>query len=183
MSTKSMDVFSLRDSVVGEYRKFATSFTTIHATDIRRQVEAIYAEGRFWPESLIHLSTCSATSSSLKRFQTFEASHGRSKVSDHAGKRSANQDGARPLRWHHSQCGSRAGTSCPEPYAASENSPPTRNPSTCVSALRNLSQSTSRSSSLASRTTLRTNWASSHDKPRRTSLSVTSWSGYSRRRA
>ena len=49
MSTKSMDVFSLRDSVVSEYRKFATSFTTIHAADIRQQVEAIYAEGRFWP--------------------------------------------------------------------------------------------------------------------------------------
>ena len=42
MSAKSMDIFSLRDSVVGEYKKFATSFTTIHAEDIRRQVEAIY---------------------------------------------------------------------------------------------------------------------------------------------
>ena len=45
MSTPSMDVFSLRDAVVDEYKKFATSFTTIHAEDIRRQVEAIYAEG------------------------------------------------------------------------------------------------------------------------------------------
>ena len=51
-----MDVFSLRDSVVGEYRKFATSFTTIHAADIRRQVEAIYAEGRFWPDPLIQIN-------------------------------------------------------------------------------------------------------------------------------
>ena len=34
---------ALRDTVVGEYRKFATSFTTIHAEDIRKQVEAIYA--------------------------------------------------------------------------------------------------------------------------------------------
>ena len=32
-----MDVFSLRDTVIGEYRKFATSFTTINAEDIRRQ--------------------------------------------------------------------------------------------------------------------------------------------------
>lgn len=53
---KSMDVFSLRDTVVGEYRKFATSFTTIHAEDIRQQVEAIYAEGRFWPEPLIQIN-------------------------------------------------------------------------------------------------------------------------------
>lgn len=54
--TKSMDVFSLRDSVVGEYRKFATSFTTIHAADIRQQVDAIYAEGRFWPDPLIQIN-------------------------------------------------------------------------------------------------------------------------------
>ncbi len=47
-----MDVFSLRDSVVGEYKKFATSFTKIHAEDIRQQVEAIYAEERYWPEPL-----------------------------------------------------------------------------------------------------------------------------------
>lgn len=51
-----MDVFSLRDSIVGEYRKFATSFTTIQAEDIRAQVEAIYSEGRFWPEPLIQIN-------------------------------------------------------------------------------------------------------------------------------
>lgn len=45
-----MDVFSLRDTIVGEYRKFATSFTTIHAEDIREKVEATYAEGRFWSD-------------------------------------------------------------------------------------------------------------------------------------
>ena len=56
MGTKSMDVFSLRDAVVGEYRKFARSFTTIHAEDIRRQVEAIYDEERYWPEPLIQIN-------------------------------------------------------------------------------------------------------------------------------
>lgn len=56
MSGKSMDVFSLRDSIVSEYRKFATSFTTIHAEDIRAQVEAIYAQGRFWPDPLIQIN-------------------------------------------------------------------------------------------------------------------------------
>ncbi len=30
-----LDVFALRDSVVGEYERFATSFTTIRAGDIR----------------------------------------------------------------------------------------------------------------------------------------------------
>jgi Lhr-like helicase len=53
---KSLDVFSLRDTVVGEYKKFATSFTTIFADDIRKKVEAIYAESRYWPEPLIQLN-------------------------------------------------------------------------------------------------------------------------------
>ncbi len=51
-----MNVFCLRDSVVDEYRNFATSFTTIHAADIRQQVKAIYAEGRFWPDPLIQIN-------------------------------------------------------------------------------------------------------------------------------
>lgn len=56
MSGKSMDVFSLRDSVVGEYRQFATSFTKIHAPDIKAQVDAIYAQERYWPEPLLQIN-------------------------------------------------------------------------------------------------------------------------------
>ncbi len=56
MAAKNMDVFSLRDRVVDEYRSFATSFTTIYAEDIRQQVEAIYAEDRYWPEPLIQIN-------------------------------------------------------------------------------------------------------------------------------
>ena len=55
-SASSLDVFALRDSVVGEYKHFATSFTTIHAPDISEQVEAIYAEDRYWPEPLIQIN-------------------------------------------------------------------------------------------------------------------------------
>ncbi|MEZ4321154.1 MAG: DEAD/DEAH box helicase [Myxococcota bacterium] len=51
-----MDIFALRDSVVDEYKRFATSFTTIHAPDIKAQVEAIYAEERYWPEPLIQIN-------------------------------------------------------------------------------------------------------------------------------
>ena len=56
MSGKGLDVFSLRDSVVADYKRFATSFTTIHADDIRQQVEAIYAKERYWPEPLIQIN-------------------------------------------------------------------------------------------------------------------------------
>ncbi len=56
MATHSMDVFARRDAVVGEYKKFATSFTTIHAPDIREQVEEIYANERYRPEPLIQIN-------------------------------------------------------------------------------------------------------------------------------
>ena len=55
-SAPALDVFALRDSVVGEYKRFATSFTTIHAPDIREQVEGIYARDRYWPEPLIQIN-------------------------------------------------------------------------------------------------------------------------------
>ena len=52
----ALDVFALRDSVVDEYRRFATSFTAIHAPDVREQVDAIYAGNRYWPEPLIQIN-------------------------------------------------------------------------------------------------------------------------------
>src|SRR5260370_559491 len=52
----ALDVFSFRDSVVEEYSHFAKSFTTIHARDIREQIEAIYAQQRYWPEPLIQIN-------------------------------------------------------------------------------------------------------------------------------
>ncbi len=56
MSARSMDVFSLRDTVVREYEQFATSFTRIFAKDIQEKVRAIYAENRYWPEPLIQIN-------------------------------------------------------------------------------------------------------------------------------
>src|SRR5262245_54523874 len=56
MNAKSLDVVSLRDAVVGEYKNFATSFTTIRAEDSRQQVEASYADQRYWLEPLIQVN-------------------------------------------------------------------------------------------------------------------------------
>lgn len=67
MTARGMDVFSLRDTVVGEYCKFATSFTTIHADDIRAQVQAIYDEGRFWPEPLVQINPSYCDGDTLDR--------------------------------------------------------------------------------------------------------------------
>lgn len=60
-----MDVFALRDAVVTEYKSFATSFTTIRADDIRAQVQAIYAQDRYWPEPLIQINPSYKRSTSV----------------------------------------------------------------------------------------------------------------------
>lgn len=51
-----MDVFDLRTRLVDSYERFARSFTTIRAADIRDQVETQYRSGRFWPDPLIQLN-------------------------------------------------------------------------------------------------------------------------------
>ena len=51
-----MDVFALRDSIIGEYERFATSFTTIRAADLRTRLKAFYDAGTYWPEPLIQLN-------------------------------------------------------------------------------------------------------------------------------
>ena len=54
--SRALEIFALRDYVIDQYKRFATSFTTIHAPDIRSQVEAIYAEQLWWPEPLIQIN-------------------------------------------------------------------------------------------------------------------------------
>ena len=66
----ALDVFSLRDNVVNEYRQFATSFTTIYARDIREQVEAIYGEHRYWPEPLIQINPSYKRSTDVRALVT-----------------------------------------------------------------------------------------------------------------
>ncbi len=51
-----MDVFNLRDTLVEDYQRFARSFTTIRADDIRSQVELAYQGGRYWPDPLVQLN-------------------------------------------------------------------------------------------------------------------------------
>jgi hypothetical protein len=51
-----MDVFSLREQLIGDYSSFARSFTTIRADDLRTGIEQQYASNRFWPEPLIQIN-------------------------------------------------------------------------------------------------------------------------------
>jgi ATP-dependent helicase YprA (DUF1998 family) len=51
-----VNVFELDQALVGDYARFARSFTQIRAPDIRSQVEQIYATNRFWPDPLISIN-------------------------------------------------------------------------------------------------------------------------------
>src|SRR3954453_1805655 len=51
-----MNVFELDQALVNDYEGFARSFTQIRAPDIQRQVEALYASNRFWPEPLVSIN-------------------------------------------------------------------------------------------------------------------------------
>jgi ATP-dependent helicase YprA (DUF1998 family) len=51
-----VNVFDLDTALIGDYERFARSFTQIRAPDIRAQVEAIYASDRFWPKPLITIN-------------------------------------------------------------------------------------------------------------------------------
>jgi hypothetical protein len=51
-----MDVFDLDSALVRDYERFARSFTTIRAQDIRDQVDQVYASGRFWPEPIVSIN-------------------------------------------------------------------------------------------------------------------------------
>lgn len=56
MAQRTLDVFDLRQHVVDDYSRFAKSFTTIRAPDIKHQIDAIYADNRFWPDPLIQIN-------------------------------------------------------------------------------------------------------------------------------
>lgn len=51
-----MDVFDLRKQVVDDYASFARSFTQIRAADLKAQIDAIYAQDKFWPEPLLQIT-------------------------------------------------------------------------------------------------------------------------------
>lgn len=55
-TSTQMDVFTLRDAIVDDYRSFATSFTKIDADDIKQKIDQIFKDGRFWPEPYLQIN-------------------------------------------------------------------------------------------------------------------------------
>lgn len=51
-----MDVFELDEKLLGDYHRFARSFTQIRAKDISDGVDRIYGTNHFWPDPLISIN-------------------------------------------------------------------------------------------------------------------------------
>jgi ATP-dependent helicase YprA (DUF1998 family) len=51
-----LDVFELRDKLVGDYRRYTESFSTISDTRIREHVEHELDEGLLWPDPALQLN-------------------------------------------------------------------------------------------------------------------------------
>jgi hypothetical protein len=51
-----MDVFQLRDQVIGDYDRYVRSFLRIADPGVKAYVEAEMAKGRLWPDPLVQLN-------------------------------------------------------------------------------------------------------------------------------
>ncbi len=51
-----MTIFDLDRHVVREYERFARSFTSIQASDLKRKITEAYVGNRFWPEPMIQIN-------------------------------------------------------------------------------------------------------------------------------
>ena len=52
----TMDVFDLDKTVIRRYTTFARSFTKIRSSELKKKVDGLYSDKRFWPEPLIQLN-------------------------------------------------------------------------------------------------------------------------------
>lgn len=51
-----MDVFELRDTVIGEYRQFVTGYLNVRDERIRDALESALDAGRLWPDPYVSLN-------------------------------------------------------------------------------------------------------------------------------
>lgn len=51
-----MDVFALRDQVVGEYERYVRGFLVIREADLREKVDAYFSAQHLWPEPMVQLN-------------------------------------------------------------------------------------------------------------------------------
>ena len=54
----TVDVFTLHDSIMDDYKAFVSSFVHIRDDRIREQVKQEFEKGYFWPDPLVQFNPC-----------------------------------------------------------------------------------------------------------------------------
>ncbi|MDW8371389.1 MAG: DEAD/DEAH box helicase, partial [Geminicoccaceae bacterium] len=61
----TLDIFTLRDEVVGEYRDYVTSFVHVREPRLKAFVEEELSRGRLWPDAILELNPAFARGPTL----------------------------------------------------------------------------------------------------------------------
>ena len=51
-----MQAFEFDKKLINSYEQFSRSFSSIRAGDLKKEIDAIYDNGRFWPDALLSLN-------------------------------------------------------------------------------------------------------------------------------
>jgi hypothetical protein len=98
-----MDVFTLRDQVIDDYRRYVTSFMALRDSRVRERVEAALTEGRLWPEPRIGLNPAFASGGSVDELVAEGLLHAMCAEIFRTGKQVGSADRGVPLRFHRHQ--------------------------------------------------------------------------------
>lgn len=97
-----MDVFELRDNLIGAYRQYATSFMRLRDERIRARVEEALDEGRLWPYPQIGLNPAFRSGGDIEALVAEGLLHSGTSPIFRAGKTSTDAVG-RPMTLHQHQ--------------------------------------------------------------------------------
>ncbi len=98
-----MDIFDLRDQVIGDYRHYVTSFMALRDARIRERVESNLAEGMLWPEPSVGLNPAFSPGGSVDELVDEGLLHPTCRRIFRAGKHVGAADPGVPLHFHRHQ--------------------------------------------------------------------------------
>jgi ATP-dependent helicase YprA (DUF1998 family) len=98
-----MDIFELRDQVIGDYRRYVTSFMALRDQRIKERVESKLEEGLLWPEPRIGLNPAFAPGGSVNALVDEGLLHPTCRSIFRAGKQVGSGAQGTPLQFHRHQ--------------------------------------------------------------------------------
>ncbi len=96
-----MDVFTLRDRLIREYREYIRGFVAIKEPVVRRKVEEYFDEGYLWPEPLVQLNPAFQPGRWVHELVAEKVLH--SECDTVFRRRENETDFGKPIRLHHHQ--------------------------------------------------------------------------------